>query len=96
VVGHPEKLLPMLMGTPTLFIGDGAALYRDLIAKVMGKDALFAVPLVPMLAGAIARLATREAMAGRLPPPDAVRPLYVRRSDAEQARDGGNGGPLSG
>ena len=96
IVGHPERVLVSLAGTPTMFVGDGAALYRDVIVKAMGKDAVFADPLVPMLAGSIALMATREAKAGRLPAPDKIQALYIRRSDAEQARDGGSGGPLSG
>lgn len=93
---HPEAVLKRLKGTPTMFVGDGAALYRELIMKVMGTDATFAMPVVPMLAGAVARLATREAQAGRLPSPDRIEPLYVRRADAERARDRQRQDPLSG
>ena len=41
----------------------------------------------PPLAPIIAVLAWRRALAGELPPPHAIRPLYVRRPDAELARD---------
>ena len=42
---------------------------------------------MPLLAGIIAMLATIEYKNGHRPPPHAVRPIYVRRSDAELARD---------
>ena len=89
VVAKPEAILAGLAaaGTPTLFIGDGAASFQDLIARTLGDRAHFADPVVPLLGGAIASLATDAARAGQCPPPHAIRPLYVRRTDAELARD---------
>jgi tRNA threonylcarbamoyladenosine biosynthesis protein TsaB len=69
-------------------IGDGAATFGALIASTLGDRATIAEPAAPLLAGAIARLATAAWQAGHRPPPDVVRPLYVRRTDAELARDG--------
>jgi tRNA threonylcarbamoyladenosine biosynthesis protein TsaB len=86
IVDRPDRLLDSLVGRPTLFIGDGAQMYRALITERLGNTARFAEPLMPALAGAIAQLATREVMAGHAPPPDAITPLYVRRSDAEISR----------
>lgn len=83
-VVHPGDLLPRLAGTPTLFIGDGAGTYADAIRAAFGSAAL-ADPVMPPLAGTIARLATEAARAGHLPPPHAIRPIYVRRSDSKQA-----------
>jgi tRNA threonylcarbamoyladenosine biosynthesis protein TsaB len=82
-VDAPAHLLPRL-GTATLFVGDGAAVYADLITAAGGH---VADPAAPPIAGAIATLASREAAAGRCPPPHAIRPLYVRRPDAEVARE---------
>ncbi len=65
----------------SLFVGDGAVRYRCLI----GPERV--VEPTPLLAGAIATLAHERARAGELPPPHAIRPLYVRRPDAELARD---------
>ena len=67
---------------PAVFAGDGAVLYAETIAR-----AAPAARLAPstLLAGAIGRLAL-----GREPQgiePGAMRPLYVRRPDAEIARD---------
>ncbi len=80
-VAHPDELLPQLAGRPTLFIGDGAGTYADAIRAALGADATIADPVTPPLAGTIARLATEAALAGHLPPPHAIRPIYVRRSD---------------
>ena len=85
-VAPPRTLLPRLAGKPTVFIGDAVAVYHDLIHAALGRDAWFADPAAPLLAGVIARLATDAARAGSQPPPHAVRPLYVRRPDAELAR----------
>jgi tRNA threonylcarbamoyladenosine biosynthesis protein TsaB len=84
VVARPDDLLRDLAGRPTRFVGDGAASFRDLIAARMGAAARFAAVLTPPLAGAIAQLAAAH---GEWAPPDAIRPLYVRRTDAELARD---------
>ena len=66
------------------FLGDGALRYRDTIAARLGARATIHDG-VPALAGAIASIA--EADPGRAVRPHALVPLYVRRSDAELARD---------
>ena len=78
-----------LMANDVLFIGDGADTYKDLIVSRLGHAARFADPLVPPLAAVIAMLATIEYKTGHRPPPHAIHPLYVRRPDAELARDRG-------
>jgi len=96
VVAKPAELLDAMAsgkGSPhgfandILFIGDGAETYRDLIVSRLGPAARLADPAVPLLAGVIAMLATIEYKNGHRPPPHAIRPIYVRRSDAELARD---------
>ena len=69
------------------FIGDGAASFTELIRATLGDRAVIAEPVAPLLAGLIAQLAHVSAEAGVRPSPDAIRPLYVRRTDAELARD---------
>lgn len=86
-VVHPSHELDALRGTATRFVGDGVAIYRELIERTMGEQASMASPVAPLLAGTIARLATDAARRGECPPPHAIRPLYVRRSDAELVRD---------
>ena len=67
------------------FAGDGALAYAALIEAAFPDAQIVAA--LPPLAPSIARLA--EMHLGRHGPaaPDAIRPLYVRRSDAELARD---------
>ncbi len=66
------------------FTGDGALKYAGEIRSRLGEAAHIA-PSVPLLAGAIARIA--DANPARAVAPHAVVPLYVRRPDAELARD---------
>ena len=65
------------------FAGDGARRYRDVIAHRLGTAGIPAE--VPALAGAIGLIAAADH--ARAVRPHAVAPLYVRRSDAELARD---------
>jgi tRNA threonylcarbamoyladenosine biosynthesis protein TsaB len=85
-VEKPSLLLTRT-SAPTLFIGDAIPVYADLIRRSLGELALLADPPAPALAGTIAQLATEAARSGNQPGPDAIRPLYVRRPDAELARD---------
>ena len=99
VVAKPSALLDdlarregapyTLMANDITFIGDGAETYRDLILSRLGHAARLADPTVPLLAAVIAMLATIEYKNGHRPPPHAIRPMYVRRSDAELGRDQG-------
>jgi tRNA threonylcarbamoyladenosine biosynthesis protein TsaB len=84
LVALPETVLaaPGLEGA--VFVGDGAVKYRD---RVPGR----VVEPTPLIAGAVARLAHQRAIGGEAPPPHAIRPLYVRRPDAELAREKASG-----
>ncbi len=66
--------------------GDGLARYLDLVTERLGPRARPVDPRPP-LAPTIARIAAREAAAGRAVAPHAIKPVYVRRPDAELARD---------
>jgi tRNA threonylcarbamoyladenosine biosynthesis protein TsaB len=85
-VARPAELLSKLRGGPVIFTGDGAALYQDDIRAASGEDARFTEPVIPLLAGAMAALSREDFQKGLRPLPHAIRPLYVRRSDAELAR----------
>jgi len=63
--------------------GDGAVRYQDTIAATRKGDEV--ENAIPRLAGAIGVIASAEP--GRAVRPHALVPLYVRRSDAELARD---------
>ena len=70
---------------PAVFAGDGAVAYRHLI-RAAGPGAHIVEP-VPPLGPSIARLAERHVQEHGPSLPDAIRPLYIRRSDAELTRD---------
>jgi tRNA A37 threonylcarbamoyladenosine modification protein TsaB len=86
-VGHPEVILERWSATVdlrrALFIGEGAVKYSEVIGARAAGDVLRLAP--PPLAGTIGRLALRRHSAHA--DPASVRPLYVRRPDAEIARD---------
>ena len=84
-VASPAALLPRLRGRRTLFAGDAADLYRKEIVDGLGAEAEVADPALPPLAGTIGTIATEVGQSGYLPPPHAIRPVYVRRPDAELA-----------
>jgi tRNA threonylcarbamoyladenosine biosynthesis protein TsaB len=84
IAGGPDQ--PSLAANDVLFIGDGAATYREMILARLGGAARIAEPASPILSGIIAMLATIKYRNGHLPPPHAIRPLYVRRPDAELAK----------
>ena len=68
------------------WIGDGAVRYADVIGAGGG------ILPAPVLAPLVARLGTAAATAGLAGAPHALRPIYVRPSDAELARDRGERG----
>ncbi len=88
-VGDPASTLARwhshLHDATVTFVGDGAALYRDTISnhQATGWEVLSA----PLLAGAIGRMAVARAQRGATIDPASVRPLYVRRPDAEVERE---------
>jgi tRNA threonylcarbamoyladenosine biosynthesis protein TsaB len=88
-VGPPDAVLARwsgrLAGGATALAGDGALRYRTAIeaalpgAQVVATWAPIAAAMIPLAVDAEAR--------GLAGPPHAIRPLYVRRPDAEIARD---------
>jgi len=85
-VGDPAATLARWAGggVPSVVAGDGAVVYGDVIR---GSLALAAIVDPPSLAGAIGRLALARARTGDSVDPAALRPVYVRRPDAEIARE---------
>src|SRR5262245_45051992 len=69
---------------PLRVIGDGAVLFADVVAR--DAPGWHVIP-APPLAGAIGRLAAARARRGETVDPAALQPLYIRRPDAEVARD---------
>jgi tRNA threonylcarbamoyladenosine biosynthesis protein TsaB len=76
-----QDVLPRL---PVRFLGDGAVRYAETITNRLGPRCEVVRP-VPPLAGMIGRIASERA--DRAVAPHAVVPIYVRRPDAELARD---------
>jgi tRNA threonylcarbamoyladenosine biosynthesis protein TsaB len=70
---------------PKVFAGDGALVYRDVVLRAVPLATV--VPDVPALAPSVGRLA--EAHERRCGPsaPEVIGPIYVRRPDAELARE---------
>jgi tRNA threonylcarbamoyladenosine biosynthesis protein TsaB len=88
-VGTPDETAArwhrLLAGAWCPVAGDGAVKYSAALAQAAGAPVAALDP--PSLAPAIARIAGRSARRGEGVVPHAVRPLYVRRPDAELARD---------
>jgi tRNA threonylcarbamoyladenosine biosynthesis protein TsaB len=83
-VGEPATTLDRwsaLAPFPAVFVGDGAVLY----AEAIGRGAR--IVSAPALAPAVGLMAVQLARAGMDVAPGSVLPLYVRRPDAEIARD---------
>ena len=71
--------------SPTVWVGEGATLYREVLLR-HSPDAI--VKTVDALrAELVASLGERAFTAGVAVAPHALRPVYVRRPDAELARD---------
>jgi tRNA threonylcarbamoyladenosine biosynthesis protein TsaB len=89
--GEPAATLArwraLVAGAPVVLVGDGAGLYGAVIREqAPGSDVVAA----PLIAGAIGRLAMTRARRGDTIDPAAVHPVYVRRPDAELAREAAN------
>lgn len=88
-VGDPGRTLdrwaPLVGGQLVRFVGDGAVRSRARIEDLLGGlcEVVDPPPLAPSIAAIGARLAER----GLAVAPHGVRPLYVRRPDAELARE---------
>ncbi|HTK29337.1 MAG TPA: tRNA (adenosine(37)-N6)-threonylcarbamoyltransferase complex dimerization subunit type 1 TsaB [Vicinamibacterales bacterium] len=93
-VGAPAAALDRwsrwLADRDVLFIGDGAELYAEVLQGTASRSVRVAG--APLLAAAIARMAAGRLAAGTGSGPAAVQPLYVRRPDAELARDAARAG----
>ena len=72
---------------PSTFAGDGALSYQTLI-RAASPDAHIVEP-APMIAPSVARLGELHVQTVGASAPDAITPIYVRRSDVELARDRG-------
>jgi tRNA threonylcarbamoyladenosine biosynthesis protein TsaB len=87
-VGDPRATMARWMRdpatVPAVLAGDGAELYRTMLAETWPGVAVFGPS---PLAGAVARLARERFRGGERGGAASVQPLYVRRPDAELARE---------
>ena len=92
-VNSPETFLESLREklknsfSKVLFVGDGVSGYESLIRDRLGEDVYIADPPSPPLAGLVGKLALGMFEDGLAPTPDSIRPLYVRRPDAEVSQE---------
>ncbi len=82
-VAPPEKAVEAIR-EPCLFVGSGAALYREKLTGVLGSRAAF-VPdgLHIVRAAIVANLGAARLSRGETEDAGAITPLYIRKSDAE-------------
>jgi len=83
----PEALcehLSKLSGPPTVFLGDGASRYREVLRKRLGPRSVFApAPLWSALPSIVARLGLQRIERGEGSDARTLVPSYLRRADAE-------------
>jgi len=83
----PEALCERLRGPsspPTVFLGDGATKYREVLEKQLGRRAVFMpAPLSRPLPSMVAWLGLRQLLRGEAAEARALVPVYIRRSEAE-------------
>lgn len=84
-VGPVERLLAELDG-PAIALGDGVEAYEARIRETAGPSLILRAGAVP-LASTIAALAMTANAAGIDADPGRVEPVYLRKSQAEEARD---------
>ena len=83
----PEELVRRIT-EPTIFLGDGMRKYGAMLSKSLGGNALFAPANYHVVrASNIGRLARRRLQNGEADDLFTLTPRYLRRSDAEIARD---------
>lgn len=85
-VTSPARLLEGLHG-PTIFLGDGALMYRDLISETLGDRAIFAPSTCHYPKASIGALLAKHSFdKGEDISLDRLVPAYIRPSEAELAR----------
>jgi len=82
----PADFLQLLNG-PTIFVGDGALRYQELIQQTLGDNALFAPLTHHVLRPSSGCLLAEAALLnGKTVPPEQLLPTYLRLSEAELSR----------
>ncbi|CAB5079899.1 tRNA threonylcarbamoyladenosine biosynthesis protein TsaB [Olavius algarvensis associated proteobacterium Delta 3] len=85
-VGPPETIPKS--NARTLFVGDGVILYEDVIRRRHRENATLAPPEWNRIrVSSVTRLAAFRLERGESDPVDTMAPFYIRKSDAELARE---------
>lgn len=80
---EPGEFLQTLKG-PTIFMGDGAIKYKNLIAEILKADALFPPSsLMSPSASSVAEIALEKLRDGIEADPVSLTPFYIRKAEAE-------------
>lgn len=88
-VAPPARFIQRIDG-PTIFVGEGALLYRELISGMLGGQAIFAPSSCHLPRASMGALLAKRAFdRGEAVPPDLLAPAYIRPSEAELARQAG-------
>ncbi|HDO25452.1 MAG TPA: tRNA (adenosine(37)-N6)-threonylcarbamoyltransferase complex dimerization subunit type 1 TsaB [Nitrospirae bacterium] len=76
--------LSVSQACPTVFIGEGAVIYKKLIQDTLQDNAVFA-PAARMSpsASSVAEIAIERSNEGAFPDPVSLTPFYIRKSEAE-------------
>ncbi len=84
---YPVRALVQKLDEPTLFLGEGAVLYRSDIVDAAGERAIFGTPemMAPSPAH-VAQLGLSNARNGIFIDPAHLVPSYCRRSEAEKSK----------
>jgi tRNA threonylcarbamoyladenosine biosynthesis protein TsaB len=79
----PAKLLKEIKGR-TIFTGEGANIYKELIEEALRGDAIFSPPsAMSPSAASVAEIAFEKFREGVTADPASLTPFYMRRSEAE-------------
>jgi tRNA threonylcarbamoyladenosine biosynthesis protein TsaB len=83
----PPEILAQRIKEPTIFAGEGASVYADLLRAALGEMAIFSDPVhnAPRGAAALA-LGLRVFASGGQKGPESLLPVYLRLSEAELSR----------
>jgi tRNA threonylcarbamoyladenosine biosynthesis protein TsaB len=84
-VAAPETAIALITD-PCIYVGSGARLYRDVIRAAKGGHASIAPPFLQFPDAATLAWLTAERLGTQGQPATELRPLYLRRSDAQIQR----------
>lgn len=80
---EPVEFIKTIKG-PTIFMGDGAIKYKDIISEILKADAFFpSSSFMSPSASSVAEIALEKLSAGIETDPISLTPFYIRKAEAE-------------